>query len=256
MIIQIYEIQTPPEAEAMIALGVDHLGSVILDPAHWRDPALKDTIAAIQAAGRKSTLIPLFRDVETISKTIDYYYPDIIHFCEHLSVNGSISEDIADILARQRTIRRRFPQVGIMRSIPIGMQGRGDAIPSLQLAARFEPFSDWFLTDTVLFEGRDSGIQNQPVQGFVGITGRTCDWSVARGLVESGPIPVILAGGIGPSNVKAAIEQVQPAGVDSCTRTNATDGKGQPIRFKKDAGKVADLVKNARETAASIFTSI
>jgi len=30
MIVQIYEIQTPSEAEAMIHLGVDHIGSVIL----------------------------------------------------------------------------------------------------------------------------------------------------------------------------------------------------------------------------------
>ena len=28
--IQLYEIQTPAEAEALIALGVDHIGSVIL----------------------------------------------------------------------------------------------------------------------------------------------------------------------------------------------------------------------------------
>ena len=30
MIIQIYEIQTPSEAERCIELGVDHIGSVIL----------------------------------------------------------------------------------------------------------------------------------------------------------------------------------------------------------------------------------
>ena len=30
MLIQIYEIQTPREAEALVAMGVDHIGSVLL----------------------------------------------------------------------------------------------------------------------------------------------------------------------------------------------------------------------------------
>ena len=39
-IIQIYEIQTPDEAETMLSIGVDHVGSVLLDRDHWKDPAI------------------------------------------------------------------------------------------------------------------------------------------------------------------------------------------------------------------------
>ena len=50
MIVQIYEIQTPAEAETMIELGVDHIGSVILKPPDSAKTALKETVAAVQSA--------------------------------------------------------------------------------------------------------------------------------------------------------------------------------------------------------------
>lgn len=37
LVVQIYEIQSPAEAELMIELGVDHMGSVILSKESWRD---------------------------------------------------------------------------------------------------------------------------------------------------------------------------------------------------------------------------
>ena len=66
-----------------------------------------------------------------------------------------------------------------------------------------------------------TGSNDQPVEGFVGITGKTCDWIAARRLVESSRIPVILAGGLSPENVYEGILAIRPAGVDSCTLTNA-----------------------------------
>jgi phosphoribosylanthranilate isomerase len=68
---------------------------------------------------------------------------------------------------------------------------------------------------------------------------------VARDLVQASRIPVILAGGIGPANARQGIEAVAPAGVDSCTRTNALDAGGNPIRFKKDPEKVRALIQAA-----------
>jgi phosphoribosylanthranilate isomerase len=41
--------------------------------------------------------------------------------------------------------------------------------------------------------------------------------------------------------------QVWPAGIDSCTKTNALDNLGAPIRFKKDFKKVEKLVSAVRE---------
>ena len=186
MIVQIYEIQSREEAQLVVDLGVDHVGSVVLTPAHCQDPVLKDAVAAVKAGGRLSSLIPLFHDPECITQAIRFYEPDIIHFCETLCANGNGHPQTLAALERQKNIRKAFPNIQIMRSIPIAQTGYGSEIPSLSLAAWFEPYSDWFLTDTLLMANRDTPEQDQPVSGFVGITGQTCDWSVARDLVLAG----------------------------------------------------------------------
>ena len=244
MIVQIYEIQTADEALRMIEMGVDHIGSVLLSGSRWQNTVLKTTIDAVRAAGRRSSLIPLFDDPDLIAQAVEYYRPDILHFCEALGAAPGDPE-LAFVVERQKRIRRRFKQLQIMRSIPMAVTGRTHMVPSLELAARFEPYSDWFLTDTLLMDRHG---QEQPVSGYVGITGRTCDWDVARRLVAGSSIPVILAGGIGPDNVQEGIAAVNPAGVDSCTLTNAVDPAGLPIRFHKDYTKVRKLVEAVRQT--------
>jgi len=92
------------------------------------------------------------------------------------------------------------------------------------------------------------------VAGYVGITGETCDWDIAQAVIAASPIPVILAGGISDQNVFEAITRLKPAGVDSCTKTNARDRSGNPVRFKKDMKKVRKLLEEARRADALINT--
>jgi phosphoribosylanthranilate isomerase len=74
------------------------------------------------------------------------------------------------------------------------------------------------LIDSLLL---DSGNPRLAVK-ILGGTGRVHDWSYSRRIRESVSVPVLLAGGLHPGNVKAAIENVQPAGLDVCSglRTN------------------------------------
>ena len=245
-VIQIYEIQTPEEAGAMIQLGVDHVGSVITSSDRRHDPQIRDTIATVREMGAVSSLIPLYTQVEVVLDTLDYHQPDIVHFCDRLT--GATDPAVDEALLLQESVKDRFPDIHIMRSIPIGQPGYTDSQEVLALAKKLEARSDFFLTDTVI--GSDSGTQDadQPVNGFVGITGLTCDWDTAAQLVASSRIPVILAGGISPENVAAGIRKVRPHGVDSCTCTNARDSRGRPIRFKKDVSRVAKLVAEAGRT--------
>lgn len=246
MLIQIYEIQTPDEARAMIDLGVDHIGSVLISGFQWKNPTLKSAIRMVREAGRKSSLIPLFGDVQRIAEAVAYYRPNILHFCEALVTRETGWDAVNQILERQALLRKRFPDIELMRSIPIGGDGCEAAIPSLELAALFEPVSDWFLTDTVIGRGPASSDRDQPVRGYIGITGKTCDWEVARALVRQSRIPVILAGGMGPDNAVEGILHVQPAGLDSCTLTNKVDRNGCAIRFQKDPEKVKAMIAAVR----------
>lgn len=77
----------------------------------------------------------------------------------------------------------------------------------------------------VLFEG--------PVSG----TGQTADWKLAAALAQKNEL--VLAGGLTPDNVHAAIAAVRPFGVDVSSGVERAPGI-------KDAGKIRDFVRAAR----------
>ena len=67
----------------------------------------------------------------------------------------------------------------------------------------------------------DSGNQSLAVKELGG-TGRAHDWSISAMIRERVDVPVFLAGGLKAENVREAVEQVKPFGVDLCSgvRTN------------------------------------
>jgi len=82
------------------------------------------------------------------------------------------------------------------------------------------------LVDAILL---DSGNPKLAVKELGG-TGRTHDWSVSANLVAAVDVPVFLAGGLRAENVRAAIEQVRPYGVDVCSGVR-TDGRLDPEKL-------------------------
>ncbi|HPC86573.1 MAG TPA: hypothetical protein P5208_05980 [Smithellaceae bacterium] len=246
--IQIYEVQKPAEAEALIELGVDRIGSVLPDPAKWKSASVRKTVQAARQGGAASVLIPLMKDPAAIFAALDYYEPDCVHLCDVLlpwpDEKQVAVRDFDALLSLHIDIRDRFPRLDIMRSLSVPRFGLPVAAAVekniLDMAERFSPVTDFFLIDTLL-SGAD-----QPVAGFVGITGETCDWTIAKTVINRSPIPVILAGGLAADNVYEAVTGLRPAGVDSCTRTNATDRSGRPIRFKKDLKKVRRFIEEVR----------
>jgi phosphoribosylanthranilate isomerase len=62
----------------------------------------------------------------------------------------------------------------------------------------------------------DSGNPNLTVKELGG-TGRTHNWNLSRAIRDAISIPLFLAGGLNKDNVKQAIEQVQPFGLDLCS---------------------------------------
>jgi phosphoribosylanthranilate isomerase len=70
-----------------------------------------------------------------------------------------------------------------------------------------------------------------------GGTGRTIDWSKAAGIAAGRR--VVLAGGLTPDNVGAAIDAVRPYGVDVSSGVEEAPGV-------KNFDKVARFLENAR----------
>lgn len=69
----------------------------------------------------------------------------------------------------------------------------------------------------------DSGNQSLPVKELGG-TGRIHDWSVSATIREKVQLPIFLAGGLNPGNIREAIAAVRPYGVDVCSGLR-TDGR-------------------------------
>ncbi len=68
-----------------------------------------------------------------------------------------------------------------------------------------------------------------PSEELRGGTGRTFDWSKAR-------IPgrrIVIAGGLDGDNVRQAIEQAEPWGVDACSRLESNPGKKDRLKMKQ-----------------------
>lgn len=65
----------------------------------------------------------------------------------------------------------------------------------------------------------------------VGGTGKTFDWNLAIKIKKMG-VPVILAGGLGPSNINLAIQTVNPYAVDVNSSIEAYPGKKDPALMK------------------------
>ena len=72
--------------------------------------------------------------------------------------------------------------------------------------------------------------------GAYGGTGQTCDWSLAADLATR--YPALLAGGLTPENVGAAVAAVRPRGVDVSS--------GVEVGGRKDVGRIVAFVEAVR----------
>jgi len=217
MIVQIYEVTTPAEAWALGAMGVDHIGVLVGDGSFPREQTIeraREIFAAIPAESEASVL-SLSHDLDLIVRLTAALLPDILHL-------GAAPQHLSP--AQLRTLKAEFPQVPLMRSIPVVDES------SIALARSYDGIADWLLLDS--YKSGDCQI------GAVGVTH---SWELDRRIIESVRIPAIIAGGLGPENVQGAIRVAGPAGVDSKTKTDKSDGT-----HTKDLQKVSAFVKAAR----------
>jgi phosphoribosylanthranilate isomerase len=216
VIVQIYEVSTPEEAVALEALGVDHIGVLVGRGAFPRELPATSARAIFRALrpATKRLALSLSDRLEEVASVVADTMPDIIQV-------GAAVELLS--VERMRELKASFPDVLLMRAIPvIGEE-------SLVLAKQYAHVADFLLLDSYA-----------PGDKQIGALGRTHDWRISRRIAEAVNTPIILAGGLGPENVAAAIRAVRPHGVDSKTGTDCADGSG------KDREKVRAFVTAAK----------
>jgi phosphoribosylanthranilate isomerase len=218
MLTQIYEIATPEEARAISAIGVDHLGVLVGNGEFPREqtPTAAARIAAAIAPPAKFLALFLTADIALIETWARELSPSIVHL--------GASPDLLPP-SRVALLRQRLPHRSIMRSVPVSDEA------SMGIAQSYVGLAEYLLLDSYRATDRQ-----------IGALGVTHDWRISRRIVELVPMPVILAGGLGPDNVAEAIRAVRPAGVDSKTRTDADASHAKDIarvRRFHDAAKAA-----------------
>ncbi|MEM7167144.1 MAG: phosphoribosylanthranilate isomerase [Planctomycetota bacterium] len=105
-------------------------------------------------------------------------------------------------------LRKSLPGIGLVQVIHVQDER------ALDEAREVAPFVDTILLDS----GRPNAAQAE-----LGGTGRVHDWDVSRRICDAVSVPVYLAGGLCPDNVKAAIATVRPFGVDVCSGLRTDD---------------------------------
>ena len=97
-----------------------------------------------------------------------------------------------------------------------------DALPDVRLIQVLHVLDDRNIEEAIevseFVDGLllDSGNPNLAIKELGG-TGRTHDWAISSKIVSEVNVPVFLAGGLKPKNVKQALINVRPFGVDLCS---------------------------------------
>ncbi len=207
--IQVAGIIDAPEADLVIQAGVEYLGFPL------RLPVNREDLSEAEAAR-------LIRGFPPTARAVLITYLDqadaAVAFCRELGA-GILQLHGPIAAAELRRIKELAPGLLVIKSLVV----RGGNLAELESLIRdTAPWVDAYITDTF-----------NPATGAEGATGLTHDWAVSRRLVELAARPVILAGGLRPDNVRAAILQVRPAGVDTHTGVEGPDGRKDPEQVRR-----------------------
>jgi phosphoribosylanthranilate isomerase len=220
-IIQIAGVMDTEEALMLMNAGADYLGFPLRLTVNKEDTSEEEAaeIIKIISPPQRAVLITYLNIAE-----------EIILFCKKLNVSmvqlhGKISKEE---LLKTKLMR---PDLEIFKSLVVSTDNYNELE---SIVSTLSPWVNAFITDTF-----------DPATGAEGATGKTHDWSVSKKLVAISPRPVIIAGGLNPSNVKNAILEIHPAGVD--VHTGVEDKSGR---------KNYDLVKKFVEQAKEGFAQI
>jgi phosphoribosylanthranilate isomerase len=120
-----------------------------------------------------------------------------VQLCDRLTA-GSYAE-----------LRAAMPGVAVVQAIHVN--GRESVEEAVKIAPR---------VDALLLDSGNQSLSTKELGG----TGRTHDWRLSAEIRQRAEAPVFLAGGLRAENVRDAIRQVEPWGVDLCSGVR-TDGR-------------------------------
>ena len=211
MRVKICGIRRVEDALTVVQAGADAVGCLV-----GLDYAAPDGIDPQTARGIFAALPPFVARVLVTHRTV---------LAEVTALMRESGATVAQLhgdfpLVAISALREALPYTAIIKSVHVTGE---DAIAAALAAAR--------VADAILLDTR--------TPGRLGGTGTTHDWSISATIASASPRPVMLAGGLTPENVAAAIAKVRPFAVDANSGTRGADGW-------KDVAKIRAFVLNAR----------
>ena len=192
------------DVKAAVDLGADAVGFLV-GITHLAEDKVSNEVAA-ELIRR---LPPM---VSKVAVTHLEHSRDIIPMLEYLRVDTvQLHSDIS--VEEMRAVRKALPWLKVIRLVSVTGEG------AVAEAERLEGEADALLLDSRTVDR-------------LGGTGQTHDWRISRRIVERSRIPVILAGGLNPDNLRSAIETVRPFAVDVNSGVEI-DGEKAPDKMRR-----------------------
>lgn len=202
MIVKVCGVRSPAIAEVAVDAGADWLG-VVVEPRSPRHATAAEIDAVCAAVAGRAAIIAVM-----VAPTLERC--EILarrHRLDALQIHGDVD-----------------PDVGARMPLPVIRAFNVDAAAALTL--------DWWADLPILLDASPAGGVALP-----GGTGRRLDWTAVAEVQRHRP--VLVAGGLDPDNVAAAVATIHPHGVDASSGLERNVGV-------KDAARVRSFVLAAR----------
>lgn len=224
MFVKICGIRDLPALQAALEAGADAVGFVFHRPSR-RYLAPPAAVPLATVAGGRALKVGVFAgepplEIAGLAAAVPL---------DHVQVHARDAAEVARVRDALRLVGR---PLGLILAVKVsGREGDGDEPEEgLRRAARL-----------IREVGPDMALVEGAGGGLAGGTGRPWDWSLLRSLDAelAGRVPLLLAGGLTPANVREAARAARPFGVDVASGVE-TDGR-------KDPEKIRAFVREAKE---------
>ena len=204
------------DAQMAVDAGADYLGVLVDVPGSERSLLLNEALAIAESCQIPVAILLSGKSVEDIISIAETIRPFAVHLLSQMS-----RREIQELKERLDC------QVWLAVYLPDKSQAEADVDFMKERMKKYEQAgADLLIIDTM-------SLTADGTPGRHGGTGKVGDWDAARELVKSVRVPVFLAGGINPDNVREAILKVDPYGVDLASGVEKSKCKRDPEKVKR-----------------------
>ena len=206
--VKICGIHSINEARSAVKSGADYLGLLINIPKTNLSNTIKEA----------ATIVYSLKKVRFIILTIEQDPATLLEMVRKISPWG---------------IQLLRPTIKNVRYLHLNSKVKVIPVVHVSGSGILKKARSFYIADFILLDSKS--------KGQLGGTGKTHNWTLSKKIIEQSPIPILLAGGLGELNVKEAIKQTIPYGVDAESLLR------NPLGFR-DSKKVKGFIKQAKHT--------